>query len=123
MYFVIPYYMVKHSVINSDNIDDDNTLITKVKIILLYTTYIVSSSFFYSFFKGEKKDWFTLILYSDAKMEFIALISIIFTSLFSGYSSMQCVFNYLIHPYCLGGKFKLFNYQYLFKYQLILWIH
>ena len=67
---------------------------------MFYIFYVV-----YDFFKtGDEFNYynFSLLLRNDAKMEFITLISIIFTSLLSGYSSIQCIFNYLIHPYFLG---------------------
>lgn len=98
---------------NIENKTYFKSLIEKIKIAFSYILYLFTTCLLYTYFKGDKYKWYSLIFYFEFKMEFIALISIIFTSVFSGYSSVQCIFNYLIHPYCLGGKL-MYNILFVF---------
>lgn len=102
IYLVVMVYILPLCIIREvcKNVFFNRNYLEKLAIIILCFVYVLISNMLYNFFKGYDYSLFSLGF--ENQIEFIVLISIIFTSLFSGYSSIQCIFNYLIHPYVLG---------------------
>lgn len=95
MYYIIPFYIILYSIKRNDNK-------CSLSQFLKYSLYILFSNVLYDFFKGNEIFSLNLIFNIEFLMEFVSLISIIFTSILNAYSSIQSIFNYIIHPYFLN---------------------
>lgn len=107
MLYIIPYFLIKNIIISQCFCNNFNNYISN----FIYIVYLLISILVYNYFKNQKSLFSIKLMYSNhSQMEFIGLISIFLTSILRGYSTIQCIFNYMVHPYILGGKkLHIFN--------------
>lgn len=98
MYYLIPYHLIRHFMTKTDR---KYQVLNDLFTISGFVVYLLLSNEILYYFKEGDKRFFTFFIKSETLIEFFSLISILFTAILSGYSSMQCIFIYLLYPHCM----------------------
>lgn len=93
MFYILPFFMIKTL----------SSRTYKKITYILFTIYLLGSCIIYNQYKKREflNDALYLLINNEYIEEYIGIISILITSILSGYSNIQCIFNYIIHPYVL----------------------
>ena len=97
---------LNNSSLNSNNISLNNTILTDNPMNYTNTNTYQNPHPYTSNTKDTSYFYINFYLKIENMMEFFGLVSIIFTSVLSGYSSIQCIFHYLVYPFCLKEYLK-----------------